>query len=377
MSLRRLRAIFIKELHHITRDSISLGMALAVPVMMLLLYGWALSLDVDHIPVMIYDQSRTAASRELIRQFEGSQYFEIRRYVDNYAAVQHAIDSSEALMALVIPNDYARNRGGDKDAPVQLLIDGSDSNTAGIALGYAETVVRNYSTSIRTEWLNKRGIQQPPAPVDPRLRVWYNSSLESKNYVVPGLIAVILQIIAALLTSLTIAREWEMGTMEQLLSTPLRPVEIVLGKMLAYFVVGLVDAVIALVVALLIFGVPMRGSFIVLALSVCIFLFGALFWGIFVSAATKNQLQAYQLGLLSSFLPAFMLSGFVYSIDSMPKVIQIISYIVPARYVVTIMKGVFLKGVGFGVLWSEFLFLSLYAAAVFFFATRKMNQKVA
>ena len=377
MSVRRLRAIFVKELHHITRDSISLGMALAVPVMMLLLYGWALSLDVDHIPMMIYDQSRTAASRELIRQFEGTRYFEIRSYVDNYPAIQRAIDRSDVLMALVVPTDYARNRGGDRDAPVQLLIDGSDSNTAGIALGYAETVVRNYSASIRTEWLTKHGVQQPPAPVDARLRVWYNSSLESKNYVVPGLIAVILQIIAALLTSLTIAREWEMGTMEQLLSTPLRPVEIVLGKMLAYFVVGLVDATIALVVALLIFGVPMNGSFLALAVSVCIFLFGALFWGIFVSAATKSQLQAYQLGLLSSFLPAFMLSGFVYAIDSMPKVIQVISLIVPARYIVTIMKGVFLKGVGFGALWTEFLFLILYAGLVFFFATRKMNQKVA
>jgi len=377
MSFRRLRAMFIKELHHITRDALSLGMALAVPVMMLLLYGWALSLDVDHIPMLIYDQSRTAASRELIRGFEGSRYFEIRGYADDYTAIQRAIDRSTVLMALVIPNGYAKNLGAGRDTPVQLLIDGSDSNTAGIAMGYAESVVRNYSASIRADWLNRRGVQQPPAPIDARLRVWYNSSLESKNYVVPGLIAVILQIIAALLTSLTIAREWEMGTMEQLLSTPLRPVEIVLGKMLAYFVVGLVDAVISLVVALFIFGVPMRGNFFVLATSVCIFLFGALFWGIFVSAATKNQLQAYQMGLLSSFLPAFMLSGFVYAIDSMPKVIQIISYIVPARYVVTIMKGVFLKGVGFGVLWSEFLFLTLYAAFVFFFATRKMNQKVA
>jgi ABC-2 type transport system permease protein len=377
MSYRRLRAIFIKELHHITRDSISLGMALAVPVMMLLLYGWALSLDVDHIPVMIYDQSRTTASRELIRQFEGSRYFELRRYVNDYAAIQRAIDRSDVLMALVIPTDYAKNIGSGHDAPVQLLIDGSDSNTAGIALGYAETVVHNYSTAIRTEWLNKQGIQLPRAPIEARLRVWYNSSLESKNYVVPGLIAVILQIIAALLTSLTITREWEMGTMEQLLSTPLRPVEIVLGKMLAYFVVGLVDAVISLTVALLIFGVPMNGSFFVLAASVCIFLFGALFWGIFVSAATKNQLQAYQLGLLSSFLPAFMLSGFVYSLDSMPRVIQVISFIVPARYIVTIMKGVFLKGIGFQALGTEFLFLSLYGAFVFFFATRKMNQKVA
>jgi ABC-2 type transport system permease protein len=201
--------------------------------------------------------------------------------------------------------------------------------------------------------------------------------MESKNYVVPGLIAVILQIIAAMLTSLTIAREWEMGTMEQLLSTPLRPVEIVLGKMMAYFVVGVADALIALSVGIFIFGVPLRGSVWMLAVSLCVFLCGALFWGVFLSAAAKTQLQAYQMGMLSSFLPAFLLSGFVYSIETMPRVIQVITHIIPARYVVTIMKGVFLKGIGMEVLWGELAFLALYAAAIFLFATRKMNQKLA
>jgi ABC-2 type transport system permease protein len=214
-------------------------------------------------------------------------------------------------------------------------------------------------------------------PVDARVRVWYNSSLESKNYVVPGLIAVILMIIAALLTSLTIAREWEMGTMEQILSTPLRPVEMVLGKMLAYFVVALADAAIAVVVGLLVFQVPFRGSFLLLAVSTCLFLFGALFWGIFVSAATRSQVQAYQLGILSSFLPAMLLSGFVYSIETMPRVIQVITRVVPARYFVTILKGVFLKGAGVRILWVELLFLALYGTVVFFLAVRKLNHKLA
>jgi ABC-2 type transport system permease protein len=238
-------------------------------------------------------------------------------------------------------------------------------------------VVRAHSARIRAEAMNRRGGEQMTAPVDARLRVWYNNTLESKNYVVPGLIAVVLQIIAALLTSLTIAREWEMGTMEQLLSTPLRPVEIVLGKMLAYFVVGLADALVALVVGLFVFRVPLRGSILVLAVSVCVFLFGALFWGIFVSAVAKTQLAAYQMGVLSSFLPAFLLSGFVYAIETMPAVIQAITHIIPARYVVSIMKGVFLKGVGFEVLWAELAFLAAYAATIFLLATRKMNQKLA
>jgi ABC-2 type transport system permease protein len=376
MSYRRLRAIFIKELYHIVRDARSLWMALAVPVMMLLLYGYALSLDVDRVPTLIYDQDRTVQSRDLIRQFQGSRFFDIRGFVDDYGPIQKAIDSNRVIMGVVIPRDYSQKIGSGREAPIQILLDGSDSNTASIVLGYAESLVRNYSLELRTDAMNRRGGEQTVSPVDARLRVWYNSSLESKNYVVPGLIAVILQIIAALLTSLTIAREWEMGTMEQLLSTPLRPVEIVLGKMMAYFVVGVVDSAIALLVGLFIFGVPLRGSVLLLAVSTCVFLFGALFWGIFISTVSTSQLQAYQMGILSSFLPAFLLSGFVYSIETMPPVIQVITHIIPARYVVTIMKGVFLKGVGLEVLWGELGFLALYAAVIFLLATRKMSQKI-
>src|SRR5678815_1726508 len=201
---------------------------------------------------MIYDQDRTPESRELIHKFQGSRYFDIRGYAAGYPDVERAINRNEILMGGTIPRNYAQDLAEGREAPVQLLIDGSASNTASIALGYAARVVQSVSVT-RTP------------PVDARVRVWYNSSLESKNYVVPGLIAVILQIIAALLTSLTIAREWEMGTMEQLLSTPLRPVEIVLGKMMAYFVVGVVDATVALLVGLFVFGVPLRGSIVVLA----------------------------------------------------------------------------------------------------------------
>jgi len=376
MSYRRVRAICVKELHHITRDSRSLAMALGVPVLMLLLFGYGLSLDVDRIPTMIYDQDQTAESRALIRQFQGSRFFEVLGMVNDYAAIEHDIDRSRILMGVVIPRNYSQELGAGREAQVQLLLDGSDSNTASIALGYAESLVRSYSLERRTLALNRRGGEHLASPVDAQLRVWYNSSLESKNYVVPGLIAVVLQIIAALLTSLTIAREWEMGTMEQILSTPLRPAEMVLGKMSAYFVVGLADATIALLVGLFVFKVPFRGSLPLLAVSTCVFLFGALFWGIFISAVARTQVAAYQMGILSSFLPAFLLSGFVYSIESMPWVIQVITHVVPARYVVTILKGIFLKGVGLSVLWGELGFLALFALIVFLLATRKLNQKL-
>jgi len=378
MKYRRTHAVLVKELHHIVRDSRSLAMALAVPVMMLLLFGFALSLDVDRIPTLVYDQDGTPASRQLVRQFLGSRYFEILGFVGQYEAIERGIDRNRILMGLVIPRDYARNIRAGRTAPVQILLDGSDSNTAGIALGYVDSVIEDYSLTLRTDAQNRKGggLAQRP-PVDARLRVWYNTSLESKNYVVPGLIAVILMIIAALLTSLTIAREREMGTMEQVLSTPLRPAEMVLGKMLAYFVVGVIDAAVTVIVGIFIFQVPFRGSFLMLGVSTCLFLCGALFWGIFVSSAAETQLQAYQMGLLSSFLPSFLLSGFVYAIETMPSVVQVITHIVPSRYFVTILKGVFLKGVGFDVLWSELGFLALYATLVFLAATRKVNQKMA
>ena len=316
-------------------------MAIAMPMMMLLLYGYALSLDVDHIQTLVYDEDGTAASRDLTRQFQGSQYFEVVGFVHDYQAIQRAIDTSRVLIGVVIPRGFGKDLEGGS-GKVQL----------------------------------RKGMH-PPGSIDARIRVWYNSSLESKNFIVPGLIGVILVILAGQLTSLTIAREWEMGTMEQVLSTPLRPAEIVLGKMLAYFLVGLVDAAIAVAVAITIFTVPFRGSFLVLAVSTCAFLWCALFTGIWVSAGCRSQVQAYQFGILVSFLPGFLLSGFTFSLDTMPKAIQALSYFFPARYFVTIAKGVFLKGIDFRILWVQMAFLVLYGALVFWRTVRKMNQKVA
>jgi ABC-2 type transport system permease protein len=377
MSYRRTKAVFIKELHHITRDARSLAMALAMPVMMLLLYGYALSLDVDHIRTVIYDRDGSEASRGLMRAFGGSRFFDIAGFANGYQNIEREIDTGRILVGIVIPPNFGEDLRAGHGSQVQILVDGSDSNTASIAMGYAESIVQAYSADIRFDLQNRRAGRRPAPLVDARMRIWYNSSLESKNYVVPGLIAVILMIIAGQLTSLTIAREWDLGTMEQVLSTPLRPTEIVLGKMFAYFLVGLMDAAISLVVGVTIFNVPFRGSILVLAVSTSIFLFGALFWGIFVSAATRTQVAAYQLGILSSFLPGFLLSGFVFAIDTMPKVCQAISVVVPARYFVTILKGVFLKGLGWTVMGAELVFLLIYATIVFLLTIRKMNQKVA
>lgn len=377
MSLRRTIAIARKEFLHITRDPRSLGIALAIPMLLLVLFGYALSLDVDRIPTLVYDQDKTPESRALIERFRGSIYFTIVGTAGAYAPIEHAVDRSQVLIGLVIPKNFGHDLNTGKSTEVQLLIDGSDSNTAGIALNDARALLAGHSANLRVQWQNRRGAGKFDPPADAQLRVFYNSELKSKNFIVPGLIAVILMIIAALLTSLTIAREWESGTMEELLSTPVRPAELVLGKLSAYFVLGLVDTLTAILAGVFVFEVPLRGSVLLLLVSAFAFLFGALCWGILLSALTRTQLIAYQLGLLTSFLPAFLLSGFIYSTDNMPLGPRLISYIVPARYFVTLLKGIFLKGVGLDVLWYELTILFVYASLVFFLATRKLRQKIA
>lgn len=374
MKPRRVYAVFRKELLHIVRDPRSLYLALALPIVLLMLFGYALTLDVDHIPTVIEDRDQTPHSRDLVQRFRSSRYFDVD---EDTATAGYRMDRGAILLQVTILPGFARDLEHGKDATLQLALDGSDSNTASIAIGYAEGLVAQHNLELREEFANRRGAAKPKLPVEPRLRVLYNSELKSRNYIVPGLVAVILMIISALLTSLTIAREWETGTMEQLLSTPLRPAELVLGKLTAFCIIGAVDMAISITVGLYVFNVPLHGNILLLTVSSGIFLFGALCWGLMISAATRNQLIAYQVGMLTSFLPAFLLSGFIYAIENMPQVVQALTYIIPARYYITIAKGIFLKGVGLDILWPQIAFLLLYATFVFFFATRKLRQKLA
>jgi len=377
MNLRRTRAIARKEFLHILRDPRSLVMALALPILMILLFGYALTLDVDRIPTVVYDLDRSPESRELISRFQASRYFQILGAAGDYETIERKIDSDECVLGIVVPQDYAGDVLLGRTPQVQLLFDGSDSNTASIALGYANGIVQSFAADLTAQARNRMGGGVPIKPVDAQLRVWYNSQLKSKNYIVPGLIALILMIIGALLTSLTLAREWEMGTMEQLLSTPLRPAEVALGKMSAYFTLGVIDMLLTVVVGVFIFQVPQRGSYLFLVFTGCLFLIGALLWGILISALTRSQLLAYMLAMITSFLPAFLLSGFVFAIENMPIPVQVVTHLFPTRYFVTILKGIFLRGVGLEVLCLEVGFLTIYAALVFLVAVKRLPQKVA
>jgi ABC-2 type transport system permease protein len=376
MSLLRIRAMARKEFIHIFRDPRSLGMGVAIPMIMLILFGYALTLDVDQVPLVIWDQNHSKASREFISQFLGSRYFALQGYADTYRELEKAIDSRRALAAMVIPSDFAGRLASGKVAKVQWIVDGSDSNTATIATGYAEVISSLFSQKVLLQNLQRKSGILAAAPVEFRPRVWFNADLESRNYIIPGLIAVIMMVIAALLTSLTVAKEWEQGTMEQLISTPVKASELILGKLIPYFLIGLFDVLLSVLMGEFLFHVPLRGHVALIFALAAIFLIGTLSLGLLISILTRNQLLASQLAMVATFLPAFLLSGFAYPIRSMPPVLQWITYIVPAKYFVILLKGVYLKGVGPEVLYGEALFLALFGFIMFLLANKNFRKKL-
>jgi ABC-2 type transport system permease protein len=370
MSLPRLLAIAGKEVLHLRRDPRSLALAFVLPVFLVLFFGYAISYDVKNIEMAVLDLSQTQRSRTLVAAFEGSGYFDVVAYPDRYADVDRLLEAGTAKIVLVVPPDLDRalNPTG---APVQLLLDGADANTATIAQNYARAIVARYAADV--ELRGRRLV----APADAEVRVWYNETLESRNMIVPGLVAVIMSIIAAMLTALTIAREWERGTMEQLAATPVHRVEVVIGKLLPYVAIGIFDVALAVLAGVLVFGVPLRGNLLLLALMTLLFLLGALSFGMFISAAVKSQLLATQLALQTTYLPALLLSGFIFAIAAMPVALQAVTYVVPARYYVTVTKGIFLKDVGLDVLWIDGIAMVLYATAGLTLAIRAFKKELA
>jgi ABC-2 type transport system permease protein len=351
-------------------------MSIAIPMLLLLLFGYALTLDVNDVPMVVWDQDGSQASREFVSRFTGSPYFLLREYVHSYRELEGAVDSGRALVALVIPKGFAGKIDSGRNTPVQLIVDGSDSNTATIAMGYADVVVMGYSQDVALNEIRRLGGTNPASPLDLRPRVWFNPDLESKNYIIPGLIAVIMMVIAAQLTSLTVAREWERGTMEQLISTPVKGRELILGKLLPYFAIGMLDVLLAVLMGEFLFQVPLRGNVALLFAMAAIFLAGALSLGMLISVVTKSQLLASQLAMVMTFLPAFLLSGFMYAISNMPQAIRMITYLIPARYFVALLKGIYLKGIGLNILYIEAGLLTIFGVMMIILANVKFKKKL-
>lgn len=351
-------------------------LALGIPVMLMVLFGYALSLDVDNIPMAVWDQDKSPESRQIIDRLTSSGYFNIKLRTDNYRKIVSSIDDRTVNLGLVIPIDFADDLYSDSGASIQAIVDGSDSTRSGIAIGYLRAISTIFVTDLRLEELEQRSVTQVEVPIEPRIRLIYNPELESRINIIPGLIAIIMMVIAALLTSLTIVREWETGTMEQIISTPVTSRELVVGKLIPYFGLGFVDLLIAYGMARYLFDTPFRGSLVLMFIASSIFLVGALSMGILVSAIAETQVFATQFALLGTFLPSFLISGFVFPIENMPAIIQVATYFVPARYYITILRGIFLKGVGLEILWFPFIMLIIFGIVTSSIASTKLGKKL-
>jgi ABC-2 type transport system permease protein len=345
-------------------------LAFLLPLLLLVFFGYAITWDVENLPLAVVDEDGTQVTRELTSALEATGDFRVTHRPASRDAADHLLLQGTVRGVLVIPPGFTSRLRGGLAPTLQFLVDGSDANTATIAMNTADAMVARFA---RGALLQGRSLE-PAVRAEPR--VWYNPELQSRNMIVPGLVAVIMSIIAAMLTALTIAREWERGTMEQLASTPVGRVEVVLGKLLPYLLIGLLDVAVTVVAGMLLFGTPLNGSVVELAVLTLLFLTGALGLGIFISAAVKSQVLATQIAMVATYLPAVLLSGFLFEIASMPAVLRGVTYLIPARYFITVTRGIFLKGVGLDVLWPQALFMAAFAILGLGLATRVFRKEL-
>ena len=370
MTGTRLKAMARKEWIQLRRDPRSMALAFLLPLLLLVFFGYAITWDVEDLPLAVVDEDATQLTLELTAALEATGDFRVTHRPATRAQADHLLLRGAVRGVLVIPPGFtARLQGGQAPA-LQFLVDGSDANTATIAMNTADAMVGRFA---RGALLQGRTVN-PTIRAEPR--VWYNPELQSRNMIVPGLVAVIMSIIAAMLTALTIAREWERGTMEQLASTPVSRVEVVLGKLLPYLLIGVVDVAVTVAAGMLLFGTPLNGSVVELAILTLLFLTGALGLGIFISAAVKSQVLATQIAMVATYLPAVLLSGFLFEIASMPPALRSVTYLIPARYFITVTRGIFLKGVGLEVLWPQALFMAGFAVLGLGLATRVFRKEL-
>jgi len=377
MNLRRVRAIAAKELLQVWRDPRSLMIALLLPFTQMLLFGYGVNLDLKHLPVCTFDREGSQLSQDLFKHFQASQYFAIARNVTSYAEMVAAIDHGTCSFAIVVPPDFSERLNDTGTASVQAIIDATDDNSANIAYGYAAAVVEGYSNDVTVSWMDRQGKPlQQIQPMVTQSRVWFNEDLESRNFIIPGLVAMILALVGAQLTSLTICREWERGTMELLISTPVQPNELMFGKLAPYLLLGWIDAAFCLALAALWFGVPYRGTLLALFVTTSLFLIVVLSIGYLLSVLIRSQVGASQIALLVTMLPTTLLSGYIFPIDQMPKPVQAITYLIYSRYYVSIVKDLFLKGSSLAELSTPILFLVVYAVAVMVLAARAFRKRL-
>jgi ABC-2 type transport system permease protein len=376
MSWQRILAMTRKEVIQIRRDPRSLLVIIAMPIIQLFVFGYGVNLDAKHIPLCVYDRDGSQTSQDLLKHFQATDYFDIVRVSDNYDDIVRQIDYGVCRMAIVVPPQFSEKLRTSGQVSVQALVDASDGNTASIGMGYAQGIVQGYSPQVQMDWLQEKGLVGAPPSVTFQPRTWFNEDLESMANIVPGVVAMVMAVVGAFLTSLTIAREWERGTMEQLISTPVGRLEIQIGKLVPYFVIGMVDTAVCAAMAVWWFEVPFRGRWTVLFGCSMLFLLVVLSLGYFISVTAKSQLGASQMALLATFLPTFLLSGFIFPIEQMPVAVQWITRVLPARYYVSILRNVFLKGTETKVMAGHLAALAIIALVLITLSVRAFHKRI-
>jgi ABC-2 type transport system permease protein len=370
-----IKAISRKEFYHLIRDFRSLYMAFLMPLLLILLFGYALSLDVDNLSVVVVDHDRSPLTRDILSKLDASPYFNIIGYSTDVSSAASSLDKGNATLTIVFPPKFTEKIKSGNDSPLQIIMDGADPNYATISRGYIESFIENYNSALLNDYLNRTGMGRLNMPVNGRVRIWFNEELESTNFIVPGIIAIIIMIVGVILTSLVIAREYENGTMETIKSLPIKAEEFFLGKAIPYYFIAFTNVLVSVLMGQMLFGVVIKGSFILMLAASTVYIMVALAMGLFISVAVKSQLVANQIAILTSYLPALMLSDFVFPIENMPFILRRISYIVPARYFIDILNGLYLRNIGLTYLWKDYLVLILMFLVFFILTYKKLKKE--
>ena len=369
--------IIKKEFLQFKRDPKMFAVILIAPVIQLIFLGYAATLDVNIAHTLVYDQDQTVESRKFIESFTSSGFFKIDYYADNYTQLTQKLDKGNIILALVIPKDFSKKIQRRETSPVQAIFNGSDGNTASIVAGYVAKIVQDYAQNIVLNTMDKSGRKIIlVGRIEPEIRVWYNPQLLTRHFMVPGIVGLLLSIITLILTSLGIVKEKEIGTLEQLIVTPIKPWQLIIGKLVPFVILGFVAVVIVLTAMTYIFDIPVRGSVPFLFLCSLFYILSTLGLGLFVSTISKTQQQAMMIAIFGIMMPMVYLSGFAFPIENMPKIIQYISYFIPLRYFITIIRGVILKGIGFNELWQEATVLLFMGIAILFLSSLRFRKKL-
>ena len=366
-----------KEFLQFKRDPKMFGIILIAPVIQLIFLGYAANLDIDHIKMIVLDNDKTTTSRQFIERFTSSKYFNLVEHADNYQNITQSLDNGKSIVAIVIPNDFEKKINRKETVKVQAIFDGSDGNTASISAGYIQFIIMRYSQNIITDFMQRSGrLIKPAGNLTAETRIWYNPTLKTRNYMVPGIVGLLLSIITLLLTSLAVVKEKEIGTMEQLVVTPLKSYQLIIGKLVPFIILGFISVIIVLTAMRFIFDIPVKGSISFLFFSSFLYILSTLGLGLFVSTISKTQQQAMMIAIFAVMMPMVFLSGFAFPVENMPKIIQVISYAIPLKYFNTIIRGIILKGLGFADLWIEAMVLFVMGLVILFLSSLRFHKNM-